>query len=48
MGGDRNTIHLLRRDTVETGAVETWPVMTKNEVAVALVERIAKCVGETP
>lgn len=47
MGGDRNTVHLLTRDTVESGAVETWPVMTKDEVAAALVSRIAESIGET-
>ena len=40
MGGDRNTVHLLTRDNggIE---VESWPVMTKAEVASALVARIA-------
>lgn len=47
MGGDRNTIHLLKRDTVDSGAVETWPVMTKGEVATALVARIADSIGDT-
>jgi phosphopantothenoylcysteine decarboxylase/phosphopantothenate--cysteine ligase len=36
MGGDRNTIHLVRDD-----AVEAWPRMSKNEVADTLVARIA-------
>jgi phosphopantothenoylcysteine decarboxylase / phosphopantothenate---cysteine ligase len=43
MGGDRNTVYLLTRD--KGGAdisVESWPVMTKEEVATALVARIAK------
>jgi phosphopantothenoylcysteine decarboxylase/phosphopantothenate--cysteine ligase len=43
MGGDRNTVHLLTRD--KAGAdiqVESWPVMTKEEVASALVARIAE------
>jgi phosphopantothenoylcysteine decarboxylase/phosphopantothenate--cysteine ligase len=35
-GGDRNTIHL-----VDAAGVEDWPVMTKQEVAARLVERIA-------
>ena len=35
-GGDSNTIHLVD----ETG-LEDWPVMTKSEVAVRLVERVA-------
>ena len=30
MGGDRNTVHLLTRDS---DAVDSWPVMTKEEVA---------------
>ncbi|MGP8119579.1 MAG: bifunctional phosphopantothenoylcysteine decarboxylase/phosphopantothenate--cysteine ligase CoaBC [Xanthobacteraceae bacterium] len=38
MGGDRNTVHLLTRDS---DAVDSWPVMTKEEVAAALVARIA-------
>lgn len=36
MGGDRNTIHLIRDD-----AVESWPRMSKDEVAETLVARIA-------
>jgi phosphopantothenoylcysteine decarboxylase/phosphopantothenate--cysteine ligase len=43
MGGDRNTVHLLTRNG--NGAdihVESWPVMTKEEVATALVARIAE------
>ena len=45
MGGDRNTVHLLTRDGSDVGVdikVESWPVMTKEEVATALVARIAK------
>ena len=41
MGGDRNTVHLLRRNGVEV-AVDSWPVMTKEEVASALVARVAE------
>jgi phosphopantothenoylcysteine decarboxylase / phosphopantothenate---cysteine ligase len=47
MGGDRNTVHLLTRDGSDIGVdikVESWPVMTKEEVATALVARIAKTV----
>jgi phosphopantothenoylcysteine decarboxylase/phosphopantothenate--cysteine ligase len=47
MGGDRNTVHLLTRDGSDVGVdikVESWPVMTKEEVATALVARIAKTV----
>jgi phosphopantothenoylcysteine decarboxylase/phosphopantothenate--cysteine ligase len=49
MGGDRNTVHLLTREAqgVNEGIngdinVESWPVMTKEEVANALVARIAE------
>jgi phosphopantothenoylcysteine decarboxylase / phosphopantothenate---cysteine ligase len=35
-GGDRNTIHL-----VDANGVEDWPVMTKQEVASRLADRIA-------
>src|SRR5712675_2957547 len=35
-GGDRNTVHLVDRDTIED-----WPAMTKHEVAERLAERIA-------
>ncbi len=45
MGGDRNTVHLLTRDGAEIH-VDSWPVMTKEEVATALVARIAKTVGK--
>jgi phosphopantothenoylcysteine decarboxylase / phosphopantothenate---cysteine ligase len=45
MGGDRNTVHLLTRDGAESSAenikVESWPVMTKEQVAAQLVARIA-------
>ena len=50
MGGDRNTVHLLTRDAdgVQDGngigvdiKIESWPVMTKEEVATTLVARIA-------
>jgi phosphopantothenoylcysteine decarboxylase/phosphopantothenate--cysteine ligase len=44
MGGDRNTVHLLTRDGDGIG-VDSWPVMTKDEVATALVARIAETVG---
>jgi phosphopantothenoylcysteine decarboxylase / phosphopantothenate---cysteine ligase len=45
MGGDRNTVHLLSRGSGERIEVESWPVMTKEEVASALVKRIAEVVG---
>jgi phosphopantothenoylcysteine decarboxylase / phosphopantothenate---cysteine ligase len=50
MGGDRNTVHLLTRDSGDGGniqrdiKVDSWPVMTKEEVAVALVARIAETI----
>src|ERR1700686_1396669 len=40
MGGDRNTVHLLTRDGSKI-SVDSWPVMTKEQVAAALVARIA-------
>jgi phosphopantothenoylcysteine decarboxylase/phosphopantothenate--cysteine ligase len=43
MGGDRNTVHLLTRDGDEIG-VDSWPVMTKEQVATELVAKIAKTV----
>jgi phosphopantothenoylcysteine decarboxylase / phosphopantothenate---cysteine ligase len=46
MGGDRNTVHLLTRDGAEI-KVDSWPAMTKQEVAAALVARIAQTPGET-
>ena len=45
MGGDRNTVHLLTREGAEIN-VDSWPVMTKEEVATALVARIAETVGK--
>jgi phosphopantothenoylcysteine decarboxylase/phosphopantothenate--cysteine ligase len=44
MGGDRNTVHLLTRDGNGVHVdikIESWPVMTKEEVATTLVARIA-------
>jgi phosphopantothenoylcysteine decarboxylase/phosphopantothenate--cysteine ligase len=50
MGGDRNTVHLLARDGADGSVghikVESWPVMTKDQVATELVARIAKTIGE--
>jgi len=45
MGGDRNTVHLLTRDGADI-KVDSWPVMTKEQVATALVARIAETVGK--
>ena len=41
MGGDRNTVHVISNDKTES-----WPVMTKDQVATALVERIADAIGD--
>jgi phosphopantothenoylcysteine decarboxylase / phosphopantothenate---cysteine ligase len=44
MGSDRNTVHLLTRDDGDVGVdirIESWPVMTKEQVAAQLVARIA-------
>jgi phosphopantothenoylcysteine decarboxylase/phosphopantothenate--cysteine ligase len=41
MGGDRNTVHLLTRAGGDIN-VDSWPVMTKEQVATALVAQIAK------
>jgi phosphopantothenoylcysteine decarboxylase/phosphopantothenate--cysteine ligase len=46
MGGDRNTVHLLTRDGADIH-VDSWPVMSKEEVAAALVARIAQTVEKT-
>ena len=43
MGGDRNTVHLLRRDGADI-KVDSWPVMTKEQVAAELITRIVKAV----
>ncbi|MCA1385147.1 bifunctional phosphopantothenoylcysteine decarboxylase/phosphopantothenate--cysteine ligase CoaBC [Bradyrhizobium sp. BRP23] len=48
MGGDRNTVHLLSRKTGAPDgeiAVDSWPPMTKEQVAVELVAQIAKSVS---
>ncbi|MFK4490531.1 bifunctional phosphopantothenoylcysteine decarboxylase/phosphopantothenate--cysteine ligase CoaBC [Bradyrhizobium sp. USDA 336] len=47
MGGDRNTVHLLSRKTGAPDgeiAVDSWPAMTKEQVAIELVAHIAKSV----
>jgi phosphopantothenoylcysteine decarboxylase/phosphopantothenate--cysteine ligase len=46
MGGDRNTVHLLTREADGTVAIDSWPVMTKDEVAATLVGRIASHVKD--
>ena len=42
MGGDSNTVHLITKD-----GVESWPPQSKQEVARALVRRIAGALAET-
>jgi phosphopantothenoylcysteine decarboxylase/phosphopantothenate--cysteine ligase len=44
MGGDRNTVHLLTRhgDAID---VDSWPVMTKEEVAAELIAKVGKLVA---
>jgi phosphopantothenoylcysteine decarboxylase / phosphopantothenate---cysteine ligase len=44
MGGDRNTVHLLTRNDADI-EVDSWPVMTKEQVASELVARIAREAG---
>jgi phosphopantothenoylcysteine decarboxylase / phosphopantothenate---cysteine ligase len=46
MGGDRNTVHLLMRDGAKIN-VDSWPVMTKEQVAAELIARVAKAVGKS-
>lgn len=41
MGGDRNTVHIITHDEADS-----WPVMTKDEVATALVAKIATTLGQ--
>lgn len=43
MGGDRNTVHIVTH-----AGVESWPAMPKDEVAKALVLRIAKALAGEP
>ena len=46
MGGDRNTVHLLTRDGTDID-VDSWPVMSKEQVATELVAKIAKTLNKT-
>jgi phosphopantothenoylcysteine decarboxylase/phosphopantothenate--cysteine ligase len=46
MGGDRNTVHLLSRNGADI-AVDSWPVMTKEQVATELIAHIAKYVADS-
>ena len=48
MGGDRNTVHLLTREGGDgDGESESWPDMSKHEVAQDLVARIATFLDNT-
>lgn len=44
MGGDRNTVHLISKNAENNGeiTVDSWPVMTKEQVAIELVAHIVK------
>jgi phosphopantothenoylcysteine decarboxylase/phosphopantothenate--cysteine ligase len=44
MGGDRNTVHLITRNGDDI-SVDSWPAMSKDEVATALVARIAEAMA---
>jgi phosphopantothenoylcysteine decarboxylase / phosphopantothenate---cysteine ligase len=47
MGGDRNTVHLLARE--ESGiSMESWPAMSKEQVAKELVAHIAASLEKAP
>src|SRR6202012_633544 len=46
MGGDRNTVHLLTRHGGDID-VDSWPVMTKEEVAIELIAHVAKAVSRS-
>jgi phosphopantothenoylcysteine decarboxylase/phosphopantothenate--cysteine ligase len=49
MGGERNTVHVLTLDKADVAAdvtIDSWPVMTKEEVADALIEKIVKTTGQ--
>ena len=49
MGGDRNTVHLISKNAANNGeiTVDSWPVMTKEQVAIELVAHIAKSMTDT-
>ena len=49
MGGDRNTVHLISRKNGEKNGeitVDSWPVMTKEQVAIELVAHVARSVTD--
>jgi phosphopantothenoylcysteine decarboxylase/phosphopantothenate--cysteine ligase len=45
MGGDRNTVHILTLDKADV-VIDSWPAMTKEEVADALVAKISDTIGQ--
>jgi phosphopantothenoylcysteine decarboxylase/phosphopantothenate--cysteine ligase len=48
MGGDRNTVHLLTRESDGEIKTESFPLMTKEEVAAMLIERIVPALTDQP
>lgn len=48
MGGDRNTVHLISKNAENNGeiTVDSWPAMTKEQVATELVAHIVKSVTD--
>lgn len=49
MGGDRNTVHLISRKNGEKDgeiAVDSWPAMTKEQVAIELVAHVVRSVTD--
>jgi phosphopantothenoylcysteine decarboxylase/phosphopantothenate--cysteine ligase len=46
MGGDRNTVHLLRREGAGV-SVDSWPVMSKEQVATELIAQVVKSAGQS-
>lgn len=48
MGGDRNTVHLLTRESSGEIRAESFPLMTKEEVAAMLIERIVPVMSDQP
>jgi phosphopantothenoylcysteine decarboxylase/phosphopantothenate--cysteine ligase len=48
MGGDRNTVHLISKNAENNSeiTVDSWPVMTKEQVAIELVAHIVKSVTD--
>ena len=51
MGGDRISVHLLTRKNGDNDgeiAVESWPVMTKEQVATELIAHVTKAMADKP